>query len=466
MFQGCKLYGAVQHARTAVTATAVKQASALSPVFGTSEEGYRLASLAQPSVWPGLSRVAIVFKAGSRYELSGKDRGITHLIRRSCGLSTTDFTAVNMVRHFQQMGARVTCTTTREHMIYTVDVAPNFATRAGYLLARMATGTSYYEWELKSTAYKLMHKDIDLLNRRNLPALAMELLHQAAFGESSAGTGLGHSVFAPADRVGSHSFEQIESFHKHFFVPTNCTVSLVGHDPEADGLELLREIKAGLHVRAPQKVPEKTGKVHGFVGGDIRRDLAAASSVTACIAWPTPGTGSQQLPYDVASCLLSGSVGRISYGGCSSLTHLDGQSGDDEYTQPVAFHKTYDGHGLLGVSVRGPTAKVVGDRLAQIVTSLKTVKISAEELARAKSICKANICMSTESVEFLATDLALRASGPETTYESSQQQVAAVDKVTVAQVNDAIKQAVSTPHCALAVVGPEANEILPLNVLI
>ncbi|KAF6775954.1 hypothetical protein AHF37_04610 [Paragonimus kellicotti] len=253
-----------------------------------------------------------------------------------------------MVRHFQQMGARVTCTTTREHMIYTVDVAPNFATRAGYLLARMATGTSYYEWELKSTAYKLMRKDIDLLNRRNLPALAMELLHQAAFGESSAGTGLGHSVFAPADRVGSHSFEQIESFHKHFFVPANCTISLVGHDPQADGLELLREIKAGLQVRAPQKVPEKTGKVHGFVGGDIRRDLAAAPNVTACIAWPTPGTGSQQLPYDVASCLLSGSVGRISYGGCSSLTHLGGQSGDDEYTQPIAFHKTYDGHGLVG----------------------------------------------------------------------------------------------------------------------
>ncbi|KAF5403133.1 hypothetical protein PHET_03291 [Paragonimus heterotremus] len=326
-----------------------------------------LASLAQPSVWPGLSRVAIVFKAGSRYELSGKDRGITHLIRRCCGLSTVDFTAVNMVRHFQQMGARVTCTTTREHMIYTVDVAPNFATRAGYLLARMATGTSYYEWELKSTAYKLMRKDIDLLNRRNLPALAMELLHQAAFGESSAGTGLGHSVFAPADRVGSHSFEQIESFHKHFFVPANCAISLVGHDPEADGLELLREIKAGLHVRAPQKVPEKTGKVHGFVGVPLTKD---------------------------AGCLVD----------------------------------------------------------------------SNPEIRR--SVCKANICMSAESAEFLATDLAVRASGPENMYEGPQQQIAAVDRVTVTQVNDAIKHAVSSPHCALSIVGPEASEILPLNVLI
>lgn len=55
-------------------------------------------------------------------------------------------------------------------MIYTVDVAPNFATRAGYLLAEMATNQAYYSWELKSTVNKLMKKDIELLNRRHLEA--------------------------------------------------------------------------------------------------------------------------------------------------------------------------------------------------------------------------------------------------------------------------------------------------------
>ncbi|VDP94569.1 unnamed protein product [Echinostoma caproni] len=55
-------------------------------------------------------------------------------------------------------------------MIYTVDVAPNFVSRAGYLLAEMATNPAYYAWELKSHTNKLMKKDIELLNRRNLEA--------------------------------------------------------------------------------------------------------------------------------------------------------------------------------------------------------------------------------------------------------------------------------------------------------
>lgn len=62
------------------------------------------------------------------------------------------------------------CSTTREHIIYAVDVAPNLATRAGSLLAEMATDTSFYEWELKSTVNKLVQKDVDLLHRRHFDA--------------------------------------------------------------------------------------------------------------------------------------------------------------------------------------------------------------------------------------------------------------------------------------------------------
>ncbi len=58
------------------------------------------------------------------------------------------------------------CQTSREHLIYTVDVAPNLAQRAGHILATVATRTAFYDWELKDLAYKYMRKDIDLLNRR------------------------------------------------------------------------------------------------------------------------------------------------------------------------------------------------------------------------------------------------------------------------------------------------------------
>lgn len=62
------------------------------------------------------------------------------------------------------------CQTTREHLIYSVDVAPNLASRAGHILTNMATKTSFYDWELRDQAYKLMRMDIDVINRRKLDA--------------------------------------------------------------------------------------------------------------------------------------------------------------------------------------------------------------------------------------------------------------------------------------------------------
>lgn len=55
-------------------------------------------------------------------------------------------------------------------MIYSIDVAPNLASRAGLILATIATKTSFYDWELKDNVYKLMRKDIDMLNRRRFDA--------------------------------------------------------------------------------------------------------------------------------------------------------------------------------------------------------------------------------------------------------------------------------------------------------
>lgn len=55
-------------------------------------------------------------------------------------------------------------------MIYSIDVAPNLASRAGLILSTMATKTTFYDWELKDNVYKLMRKDIDMLYRRRFDA--------------------------------------------------------------------------------------------------------------------------------------------------------------------------------------------------------------------------------------------------------------------------------------------------------
>ena len=65
------------------------------------------ACLPHPATWNGLTRIVAVFNAGSRFENLPHLHGLTHLIRRCCGISTTNYTAVNLTRHIQQMGGRL-----------------------------------------------------------------------------------------------------------------------------------------------------------------------------------------------------------------------------------------------------------------------------------------------------------------------------------------------------------------------
>ena len=59
----------------------------------------------QPKVHT-ISKLAAVFNAGSRFE-DYESKGLNHLLRRSVGLASGGYSAVNVTRHFQQMGAQL-----------------------------------------------------------------------------------------------------------------------------------------------------------------------------------------------------------------------------------------------------------------------------------------------------------------------------------------------------------------------
>lgn len=68
-----------------------------------------------------VSRLAVVFRAGSRYE-TADEQGLTHHLRNAVGRDTKNFTGVQLLWQTGSAGANLSATTTRDLFSVEVDV--------------------------------------------------------------------------------------------------------------------------------------------------------------------------------------------------------------------------------------------------------------------------------------------------------------------------------------------------------
>ena len=69
-----------------------------------------------------VSHLAVVFRAGSRYE-TADEQGLTHHMRNAVGFDTKNFTGVQLLWQTGSAGANLSATTTRDLFTVEVDVA-------------------------------------------------------------------------------------------------------------------------------------------------------------------------------------------------------------------------------------------------------------------------------------------------------------------------------------------------------
>ncbi|VDM33385.1 unnamed protein product [Hydatigera taeniaeformis] len=429
----------------------------------------------KPNPWNGLTRIVAIFNAGSRFEKAPHIHGITHLIRRSCGLSTTNYTAVNLARHIQQMGGRLHCHTTREHMIYSMDVAPNLASRAGLILATMATRTAFFDWELRDQVYRLMHKDIDMLNRRRFDALTIELLHEAAYGQHPDGVGLGNSLFANHYRVGTHTIDDIEAFFDAHYTPVNTVFIVTGCNPNDGGLQICDSMHDAALLR-PNRPACTTVAKHSFVGGERRREITGATISYAALAWPTPGghvgESLTSLALSVFAAALTSPNHRIAFG---SMGGFVPSSSSTATSTPIHF--PYSDHGLFGTLVTGRDGKTVGEHLRlarRVYAQLAETGMNEDQFVRAKALFKADLAMRMENFITMTEDLAVQllccnkgGGGDQNVsgIRSLEDICSAVDRLSLLEVNKVFKETVKSQRMALSAVGTDIAYVEPLETL-
>jgi len=330
-----------------------------------------------------VSQVSVVVRAGSRYE-NPYNLGIVHCIRNSGALSTKKHTGFAITRNLELKGSRLDVSSTREHIVYTLQCIRDEIDSGLEILADVSTNQAFKPWEVEDSSYRIQ---LDLALFENNPAaVVMEALHKAAFRG-----GLGNSLYCPSFMVGKHSTESLLNYVKdNFAAPKTAVVGLgVSH-------ENLQRAVSKLFNLSNSAGADGTSK---FGGGEVRLERDIPFVHTAIVA---EGSGlmnvKDALSLGVLQCILG--TGANSKLGCPSLSKL-GSAAAKSTVNPFTvscLNINYSDTGLFGVYIAGSP-----DDMKEIVKSVVsqmreiTKSISESDIQNAKHQLKAKLRFGREN---------------------------------------------------------------------
>jgi len=385
---------ALQRAYTAQAAVASQVTSDSAPRVSRLANGAIVATVENNSP---VARLAVLYNAGSRYEVRDNE-GVTHCIRSAANLSNGKSSTFNLTRNFQQIGSNVKCSTTREHVIYSVDCTRNHLDVGLEFLTHMSCYPSFQPWEISDNRAEVK---IDLALAMDDPCTrAIEGLHRAAYRD-----GLGYSLHMPEYRLGSHSVDQLSQFVKTHYVPGNMAIVGVGVDHDAllhrldgpNGLEI-GKIEGGGPVAAAKAV---------YHGGEVR--IANDSPlVHAAVATQGVSLGSSDL---IAAAVLQNLMGtgpRIKYSANANakVTQAAAQATSDPFAVST-INLNYRDTGLFGFHVAAGKSDI-GSVLKSLISTFSAATkapFSDADVASAKAQLKASMLYELENSGSLVEEL-------------------------------------------------------------
>jgi len=372
-----------------------------------------------------LSRIAIAYKAGSRNEAVA---GTVHALRSASALSTNKTSQFALVRTLQEAGAAMTCTAGREHMMYAVDSSRQTIDATLEKLADAATAPAFKPWELADNA-DLMKLDLAGVSPQTT---VLELLHKVAFR-----SGLGNSLFSPDHLVGKHTSEVMHNFVAGNFCANNAAVVGVGV-PHGDLVAYANTLtlQSGAGSSAASKVN----------AGETRIEKGGAMSY---VAVATEGASLSDSKNMMALALLQRVLG-------TGSTIKRGSGMGSKLNQAVqgaaavtALNLNYSDAGLFGFMIAAPAAEA-GKAVCAATKVLRSTTVNDGQLARAKAQLKSDLLMAEESTGNLLEELAMQALMNKGAVVNVADLVAAVDKLTVGDVNAVASRVAKGKLCVAA----------------
>lgn len=344
------------------------------PQVTTLPSGAVVASLENNSP---ISRVAVLYKAGSRYEAPSQ-QGASHILRSCTGLATSNTTAFAITRSVQQIGGSLEAEGGRDHILYSLEVIRDNLDSGLELLGEVATRPSFKPWELQDNMSRVKVE----LAMRDPSALALDMLHKAAFRE----TGLGNSIFIANHNIGKISQSLMQDYVAQTHLADRMAVVGLGVDHEA-----LISYAKGLGV-AGRDGPAGAST---FGGGEIRQDTGAPVSVVA-VAGPGASVGSSDAAALAVAQHILGVGPSVKYGSGATSVLGKAVAASGGVGMATAININYSDTGLFGYFVVADSASA--DKVVSAAhAAVKGLKVTAADVAKGKAGAKAAITMALES---------------------------------------------------------------------
>ncbi|XP_050514717.1 cytochrome b-c1 complex subunit 2, mitochondrial isoform X1 [Diabrotica virgifera virgifera] len=367
-----------------------------------------------------LTRVSIVFRAGSRNE-KADNLGATHIVRTAAGLSTKNASQFAIIRNIQQVGANLTATSDRETISYTLEGTRSAVEKALPYLAEVATHQEFRPWEVSELSNRLI---LDILTRP-LQLRAIDLLHNAAYRSK----GLGNSLFIPKSQVGKVSSETLQHYVASNFVAGRAAVVGTGVSES-----LLNQFAASLGIAngegSTNPSPYKGGELRSNKGGPL-----------AFVAVGGEGAPLKNTKEALAFAVLQKAVcagPQIKYGVLDNGVYSKALGGSSDVSA-CAVNVSYSDSGLFGILLAAPAGSV-GKAVQSAVNVLKSGSVTDADVQRGKNQLKTAILLNAESGADVVRELgtqAVLAGAP----QSANALAAAVDSVSTSDVQSALRKA-------------------------
>ncbi|RZF37982.1 hypothetical protein LSTR_LSTR009043 [Laodelphax striatellus] len=226
------------------------------------------ASLESPTP---LSRVAVVVKAGSRYDPTDVP-GLSHVLRASAGLTTKGASTFAIIRNLQQMGANLQVTGGRDTITYTLEATSDKINAGLKFLNDVVTLQTFKPWELKDNISRIKYELASL----PAEARALDLLHKAAYRK-----GLGNTLYAKPHRISSIGTETLQHHVNQYFTSTRTTVIGLGV-----GEGSLKKFASDLELAVGSAAGDEAAK---YQGGVVHKDAPNAGRLVTAFAVESAG---------------------------------------------------------------------------------------------------------------------------------------------------------------------------------
>eukprot|EP00088_Acartia_fossae_P020155 TRINITY_DN21814_c0_g1_i4.p1 TRINITY_DN21814_c0_g1~~TRINITY_DN21814_c0_g1_i4.p1 ORF type:complete len:446 (-),score=115.99 TRINITY_DN21814_c0_g1_i4:123-1460(-) len=374
-----------QFAAQAVATTERELVKAEPLKVSTLSNGLTVASLENHSP---VSTIGVVIKAGSRNE-TYETAGVSHALRVASGLSTKRNTSFAICKNVQQVGGAISCTQGREHTLYAVQTTRDVADVGIEFLTDSVSNSMYKPWEVSATLPRLKLE----LATRTPATQALEMLHQAAFR-----SGLGNGLYCPSHMVGSHSTASLSQFTAKHFTAGRAALLGVGisHSALTKYAELLK-LESG---SGPSNVATK------FTAAELRQETPGGMAYVALGAQTAGAVNVAEAMSNLLLQRILGSGPSVKYGvGSGLLSAAAASAGGNAAASGIC--QMYSDAGLVGALVVSE-ASCAGKAVSAVVSALRSVSVTDEQVAGAKNRLLADVYSVMENPLEMVEDMGVQ----------------------------------------------------------